>query len=133
MGREKVKPPRNHKEKAQKINKDLDKIIDMVFTQIVWRLSPILGGRTEVLETPMMEALEYLKLEKAKRENDRMEQFSLMFFAANSNVDAKARQKYYESIRPKDQGGKVLGNPTKQLGWDPELMKQLKAAQENGG
>jgi hypothetical protein len=115
--------------KKQQIKKDLDEIIETAFIQIIYALSPVLGGRSEVLETPVLEALEYLVYEKKKKQREKLERFQYLFFGANSNVDPKARKKFYDEIRPKDGsgGGKVLGNPTKKMEWDHKALDEFRA------
>lgn len=97
------------------------------FELIVYRLSPILGGRSEVLETPVLEALNYLDMERQERQSKKLEKFSLLFFAANSRVEPKARKQYYDKIKPKDSGGKLLNNPRKPLEWDFKAMDEFRA------
>src|SRR5699024_2877057 len=63
------------------IKQDLDTIL-------VFRLSPILGSRNEVLDTPFIEALSILsmqlekekKISKEKMENIKMNYFSLVYY-----------------------------------------------------
>lgn len=97
------------------------------FELIIYRLSPILGGRSEVLETPVIEALNYLTFEKESREAERMEKFQMAYFGGNSKVDAKARKKFYDSIKPSSSGGKVLNNPGKQMDWDYSNLDEFRA------
>jgi hypothetical protein len=97
------------------------------FELIIYRLSPILGGRSEVLETPVLEALSYLDMEKQERENKKLETFQLLLFGANSRIDPKARKKYYDKIKPKQPGGRLLNNPSKALEWDYSKMDEFRA------
>lgn len=97
------------------------------FDLIIFRLSPILGGRSEVLDTPVDEALNHLAFEKQERENKRLESFQLLMFGANSKTDPKARKKYYDKIKPKEAGGRILNNPNKKLEWDYKAMDEFRA------
>lgn len=101
------------------------------FELIVYRLSPILGGRSEVLETPVLEALNYLAMERQERESRRLEQFHLLFFGANSRVDPKQRKKFYDKIKPRETGGRLLGNPHKKLEWDFSKLDEFRAKPKN--
>lgn len=106
---------------------DLNKLSDLAFNSMIFRLSPILGGRSEVLNTPIIEALSYLDMERKDKEAKKMDLFSMIFFGANDKVDGKARKKYYDSIRPKESGRKILGNPSKKLEWDYGSMDEFRA------
>jgi hypothetical protein len=97
------------------------------FELIIYRLSPILGGRSEVLETPVIEALSYLDMERGERERSKLDKFNYLYFGANSNVDPKARKKFFDTIRPKESGGKLLNNPAKKLEWDFSGMDEFRA------
>lgn len=106
---------------------DLTKLADLAFNSIIFRLSPILGGRSEVLNTPVEEALPYLDMEKKDKEAKRLDLFSLIFFAGNSKVEGKDRKKFFESIKPKESGKKLLGNPSKKMEWDFKAMDEFRA------
>jgi hypothetical protein len=97
------------------------------FELIIYRLSPILGGRSEVLETPVIEALSYLDMERSEREREKLDRFNFLYFGANSNVEPKARKKFFDTIRPKESGGKLLNNPNKRLEWDYSSMDEFRA------
>lgn len=101
------------------------------FELIVYRLSPILGGRSEVLETPVLEALNYLAMERQERENRRLEQFHILFYAANSRVNPKDRKKFYDKLKPRGSGGRLLGNPKRKLEWDFSLLDEFRAKPED--
>lgn len=74
-----------------------------------------------------MEALAYLDQEKEERERKRLESFQLILFGANPNVDPKARKQFYDSIRPKQAGGRILNNSAKPLEWDYSKMDEFRA------
>jgi hypothetical protein len=105
---------------------DLNKLADTAFNMIVYRLSPVLGGRSEVLNTPVLEALDYLDMNNKERENVRMEQFQMLFFGANSRVDPKARKQFFEKLKPKHTGGRLLGK-RKTLEWDYAALDEFRA------
>lgn len=108
---------------------DLDKLADTAFNMIVYRLSPILGGRSEVLNTPVMEALDHLDRYKNEQEAEKLERFQFLFFGANSRVDPKARKQFYEKLKPKKSGGRLLGRK-KPLEWDYSAMDEFRAKKE---
>jgi hypothetical protein len=68
---------------------------------LVFRLSCVLGGRTEVLNTPVIELLAHLIMLKDKEQIDRLTNFMDMMFA-NSKND-QARNDYIKSIQPDSQ------------------------------
>lgn len=113
--------------KKQKLEDlDLKKLADNAFNMIIFRLSPILGGRSEVLDTPVMEALDYLKMDKDKMEREKLERFQFLYFGANSKVDPKARKAFYEKLKPKRSGGRLLGQK-KPLEWDYSAMDEFRS------
>lgn len=114
-------------ESSQERTVNLEELFDQVFNMIVFRLSPILGGRSEVLETPVLEALSYLDMEKEEKERDRLERFHFLFFGANSKVSPKARKSFYEGIKPKKAGKKLLDNPNKKMEWNYSAMDEFRA------
>lgn len=105
---------------------DLNKLADTAFNLIIYRLSPILGGRSEVLNTPVIEALDYLDMNNKEREMEKLERFQFLFFGANSRVDPKARKQFFEKIKPKEAGFKLL-NKKKPLEWDYSAMDEFRA------
>lgn len=105
---------------------DLNKLADTAFNLIIYRLSPILGSRSEVLNTPVLEALDYLDMNNKERETEKLERFQFLFFGANSRVDPKARKQFYEKIKPKQAGGRLL-NRKKALQWDYSSMDEFRA------
>lgn len=99
---------------------------DDPFELIVFRLSPILGGRTEVLDTPLEEALGYLSMERRQRKQEKFEEFMRLYFSANSRVDGKARKKYMDQIKPGEGGFKTLQR-NKSLEWDYSQLDEFRA------
>lgn len=99
---------------------------DDPFELIIYRLSPILGGRSEVLETPLEEALGYLGMERRERKRAKFDNFMMLYFSANSRVDGKARKKYMDELKPKEQGTKLL-NRKQPLEWDYKALDEFRA------
>lgn len=96
---------------------------------IIYRLSPLLGGRSEVLKLTLMEALGHMCLLKDKDEIERKEKeyerylhFLSMFHSHpidSDNTEAKrAREEFFEMIKPKQEN--QLAPPTKEYKWDYE-------------
>lgn len=96
------------------------------FNLIVYRLSPVVGSRSEVLDMDVLDAIEMLAFDNQEREREKLERFQLLLFGANSNTDPKARKKYYEGIKPKGQRGKVL-KKNKPLEWDYSSLDEFRA------
>lgn len=85
------------------------------------------------MDTPVIEALSYLDMQREERSQERLERFQYIFFAANSKVDPKARKKFYDQIRPKGSGSKLLNNPNKKMDWDYAAIEAMKKQQNEGG
>lgn len=79
------------------------------------------------METPVMEALSYLDMEREERSGKRMEEFHMLYFGANSRVDPKARKTFYDKIKPKEAGRKLLNNANKRLEWDYGSLDEFRA------
>ncbi|UYL93889.1 hypothetical protein PK21_gp20 [Geobacillus phage vB_GthS_PK2.1] len=79
---------------GQQINDDTD-----LFEMIIYTLSPVLGGRSEVLATPFVECLKYIELERQRKKADRWNRFMDLFYA-HPMVDKNKRQRYVELIQP---------------------------------
>lgn len=90
----------------------------------IFRLGRILGGRREVLETPLEEAFKYLEMLKDDEEQERFDKF-LMLVYSHPEVGSRERQKYIKNITPKKSEEKTLVLET-----DIELLKKMKAQQE---
>lgn len=110
------------------IRKALDNLVDPAFEKIIYTLSSKLGGRSEVLETPILEALSYLDMARKDREQERLDNFHALFYGANSKVEGKARKAYYDKIKPRDSARRVLGN--KPMEWDYAKMDEFRAKTE---
>jgi hypothetical protein len=89
---------------------------------LIFRLSPILGGRTEVLNTSLSEAFTYFSLEQEKKENEKLETFLNLWYA-NPLIDADKRKIYIDSITPKTQREVI---DTK---WDYDKLNKYKLSQ----
>lgn len=87
---------------------------------LIYRLSNRLGGRSEVLNTPLVEAFKYLEMETQHNEDKRLADFLNMFYA-NPLVENKQRQKYMQSIMPKVRHSEPL-----EMKWDKEKLKRYK-------
>lgn len=96
-----------------------------LFEMIIFTLSPILGGRSEVLATPFIETLKHLELQQKKVKSDRWNAFMDAVYADMSNgIDKHKRQKYMETIQP-EKARKKLAMKT-----DMDQLKRLKEDQE---
>lgn len=89
-------------------------------------MSKILGGRSEVLETPVLEALKYIELVTEEEQELRLDRYMMMWYA-NPEVDEKNRQQYLESIKPQSIRNKEMAFDT-----DIDLLKAIKAGQKGG-
>lgn len=102
------------------------RVKDDPFEMIIYRLSPVLGGRSEVLDTPLEEALGYLGMERRERKKQKFDTFMMIYFSANSRVDGKARKKYMDELKPKEQATKLL-NRKQPLEWDYSMLDEFRA------
>ncbi|WP_025910656.1 hypothetical protein [Priestia flexa] len=95
---------------------------------MIHKLSPVLGSRSEVLDTPIDEALEHMYLlkqtEEAKqkeKEYERYIHFKSMVHSHPIDKDNhrawQARQKFEDSIRPKEEVRELKQSDMK---WDFE-------------
>lgn len=94
-----------------------------IFETIIYTLAPVLGGRKEVLETPFIEVLKYIELERAKKKSDRWNRFMDLWYS-HPFADKRARDKYIEQIQP-EQARRELVMET-----DIDQLRQLKEQQE---
>lgn len=94
-----------------------------LFEMIIFQLSPILGGRNEVLNTPFIEALKYLELFKKEKKAERWNRFMDNFYSSMPYIDSQKRKEYVESIQP-EQARKQLKMKT-----DLDQLKALKSKQ----
>jgi hypothetical protein len=111
---------RKTEEQIAPVNADFDEII-------IFRLSRVLGGRSEVLNTPIKEIMAYLELEQAKEKEARMSQF-LNFFYANPYIDKKQRERYIKTLTKEDKKSRPKTFKT-----DYDQLKRLKDMQDKGG
>lgn len=107
----------------------------------VYRLSPLLGGRREVIATPAIELLRYTLLNNEKEEAEAEKERAniwLNFVAMSlshppkgkdSNRD-KALKEFEEAFKPKPRFDDVAISTGK--GWDEEAIDKLLAEQEGG-
>lgn len=89
---------------------------------LVFRLSPVLGGRTEVLNAPLSECFTYLSSEQERQENKRLETFLNLWYA-NPLIDAERRKAYIETITPKSQREVI------ETEWDYDKLNKYKQSQ----
>lgn len=98
---------------------------------IIFKLSPILGGRSEVCETDLMEVLGHMciikKTEEAKHKEDQMNRY-LDFLSRihshppQSKEQAQARREFDMKIKPAEIA--KLQEPSKET--DVELLRKIK-------
>lgn len=87
-------------------------------------MSPILGGRGQVLATPFIESVKYVEMEQKKKKSDRWHSFLDNVYASKQGVDHRKFQKYVETIQP-EQARKQLAKQT-----NMNQLKELKEKQE---
>jgi len=92
---------------------------------LIFKLSPVLGGRNEVLECPLSEAFTYFSLEQERTSNEKLESFLNLWFS-NPMVDADKRKAYIQSITPKN-----LRTPI-ETKWDFDKLRKYKMSQKSG-
>lgn len=91
---------------------------------MIFTLSPILGGRDQVLATPFIEALAHVEMAKKKRKADRWNGFMDAVYADLTNgIDKMKRQKYMETLQP-EKARKPIRTET-----DLSLLQKLKESQ----
>lgn len=106
---------------------------------MIFRLSSVLGGRSEVIEAPFFELLAHLDMLQEKEKSDHFVAYLNMFYA-NPMTDQKARSDYIKEIQPESEllqqaseGGGLVTN-LDQLRLLKQLGKQeANAAQLKGG
>lgn len=106
---------------------------------MIFTLSPILGGRTEVLRTPFTEALQHLLYHREREENKREAEEARIWLDFLSRMNShpfapeQNRKSFMQSIEPKKQNsGSADATPqpeykSKRFETDDALMKHLKA------
>lgn len=106
--------------RKQKLKSDTD-----IFEIIIFTLSPVLGGRDQVLATPFIECVKYVELENTRKKNERYNRFMDAVYSDMSNgVNKQKRQKYIETLQP-EQTRKPLKMET-----DLDMLKKAKEEQE---
>lgn len=97
-------------------------------------MAPLLGGRSEVLSTPMVELFEYLELEIEKEKtsaHEREYERYLSFLSAcyaSPYADQQEREKFRQSLMPRE----MLHHPKVEQKWNFDLLKKLKSKQKGG-
>ena len=91
---------------------------------MIFRLSPILGGRSEVLDSTVMEALMYLELHKEDQEEERYDNY-IMHLHASPMIESKYREQYMKTIEPKRHRQESI-----KLETDKSQLQRLKQKQE---
>lgn len=108
---------------GDKLKKDDGDDDDTGFFEIMlFTLSPVLGGRDNVLATPFMECLKYVELENKRKKSDRWNNFMDMFYSA-PDIDKDKRKAYVESIQPEKAKKKM------EMKTDRSQLEKLKAEQ----
>jgi hypothetical protein len=98
-------------------------------------LAPLLGGRSDVLKTPMVELFEYLELETKKDKANAREQEYERYFAfisqcmASPYADPDKREEFRQSVMPREANDRQKVEQK----WNFELLEKLKSKQKGGG
>jgi hypothetical protein len=97
-------------------------------------LSPLLGGRSEVRATPLVELLKHMELLLQKEEAEGKKEITERWISflsthyAHPFSDSKGRKKFMEVIKPED----VSKNEIPKYEDNLDLLKQLKSMQGGG-
>lgn len=108
----------------QKTKVSIDRAIKDLIEVIIFTLSPVLGGRREVLLTPLSELFAYVDMEKRRKTHDRYHRFMDSLYSTHQGIDKRKRQQYMESIRPKEVRKKL------EMKTNVDQLKALKAQQQ---
>ncbi|UAK17553.1 hypothetical protein [Sporolactobacillus terrae] len=98
-------------------------------------MAPLLGGRSEVLITPMVELFKYLELEMKKDKVSAREHEYERYFAfisqcmASPYADPDKREEFRQSLMPRE----VDDRPKVEQKWNFEMLERLKSKQKGGG
>ena len=106
---------------------------------MIYRLSPLLGGRSEVLETPILEALHLLILQNQEREQKAKEREVEGFLdylklvhshplQTDDEEAVKSRDRFIESIRPNFGEEEVVDKKQTKYSWDAETQNKMERA-----
>jgi hypothetical protein len=97
-----------------------------LFEIIIFNLSPVLGGRDQVLATPFYEVLKHLELHRKKKESDRWNGFlDNIYSDFSANIDKRKRELYIKTIEPEQPQKSVANNKT-----SIDQLMELKEKQE---
>jgi len=91
---------------------------------IIFTLSPVMGGRDQVLATPFIETLKYLDLELKRRKADRWNRYMDALYAHPMGVDNDKRKKYMELIQPQPERKEM------KLETNVDQLREIKRQQE---
>jgi hypothetical protein len=114
----------------QEIDTDTD-----LFEIIIFELSPILGGRSEVLATPFYEVLKHVELNRKKKVSDRWNKYMDNVYSNFQNLGDSGRKKipeYVKMIQP-EQARKQLKLQTNVSQLEQLLKEQEERARSNQG
>lgn len=99
-----------------------------IFELITFNLSPVLGGRSEVMATPFIETLKHLELQLKRVEQDRWNGYLDLYFSNMQNFTKEtwaSVQAYRKAIEPQADRKDISKNKT-----DVGLLQRLKEEQE---
>lgn len=105
---------------------------------IIYKLSPLLGGRSEVLSTDLMEALGHMCIskdeEEARNKKDEVDRYINFLSMVHSHPTegkeaARAREEFMKMIKPKDKNTQRTEKPFE---WDHDLIERRKLKQKGG-
>lgn len=98
-----------------------------IFELAIYNISPILGGRSEVMKAPFIECVKHLELELERKKTDRWNGFLDLFYS-HPEMDQKKRQAYIKIIQPEKAKPKMtMKTDQNQL---REIAEQQKKARE---
>lgn len=96
-----------------------------IFEVIIFTLSPVLGGRDQVLATPFIECVKYVEMENKRKVNDRWNAFlDRIYSDSQAGVDKLKREKYMEMIQPKETRKSL------EMKTDVDQLKRMKEEQD---
>lgn len=113
--------------KNNEVKKETDPNQIEIADVLVFKLSRVLGSRSEVLKTPLLEALFHYEWETMKEEKEVVMDF-LNIYHAHPYADHEERKKHLELIKPNYQETEELEMKT-----DKDLLMRLKQQQDEGG
>lgn len=113
------------------VHEEIDDDTDL-FEIIIFSLSPVLGGRSEVMATPFYETLKHLELHEKKKKSDRWNSFMDAVYSTLDGVDGNKRMEYIKTIQP-EQARKKLTMKTDLNQLEQLLKEQEERAKSNQG